>query len=68
MNEVFISYLAKESITMIIQSLLLYVVLLLICNIPCLGSVTLAIFITFLEGFSGMCFGNERSIYYLHFD
>ncbi|XP_046645712.1 ABC transporter G family member 20-like isoform X2 [Daphnia pulicaria] len=56
MNEVFISYLAKESITMIIQSLLLYVFLLL-CNIPCLGSVTLVIFIMFLEGFSGMCFG-----------
>ncbi|XP_046456397.1 ABC transporter G family member 20-like isoform X2 [Daphnia pulex] len=57
MNEVFISYLAKESITMIIQTLLLYVVLLFLCDIPCRGSVTLAIFITFLEGFSGMCFG-----------
>ncbi len=62
MNEVFISYLAKESITMIMQSSLLYVVLLLLCDIPCRGSVTLAICITFLQGFSGMCFGNEWGI------
>ena len=61
MNEIFISYLGKESITMVCQTALVYVVFLLICKVPCVGSVTLALFITFLQGFAGMCLGNERS-------
>ena len=65
MNEIFISYLGKESITMVCQTALVYVVFLLICKVPCLGSVTLALFITFLQGFAGMCLGNERSDLFL---
>jgi hypothetical protein len=65
MNEIFISYLGKESITMVCQTALVYVVFLLICKVPCVGSVTLALFITFLQGFAGMCLGNERSDLFL---
>ena len=56
MNEIFISYLGKESITVACQTALVYVVFILICKVPCLGSVTLAVFITFLQGFAGLCF------------
>jgi hypothetical protein len=59
MNEIFISYFGKESITVACQTALVYVVFILICKVPCLGSVTLALFITFLQGFTGLCFGNE---------
>ena len=59
MNEIFIGYLIKEAITMVCQTALVYVVFLLICKVPCLGSVTLALFITFLQGFAGLCFGNK---------
>jgi hypothetical protein len=63
MAEVLMSHLVNQFTAMIGQTALVFLVMLLIFSIPCQGSLVLAVFITFLQGFVGMSFGN----FFLHF-
>ncbi|XP_046651597.1 ABC transporter G family member 20-like [Daphnia pulicaria] len=57
MVEVLMSHLVNQFTAMIGQTVLVFLVMLLIFNIPCHGSLGLAVFITFLQSFVGMSFG-----------
>ncbi|KAI9553798.1 ABC protein [Daphnia sinensis] len=57
MTEILMSHLVNQFTAMIGQTALVFICMLLIFNIPCHGSLTLAIFITFLQSFVGMSFG-----------
>jgi hypothetical protein len=59
MVEVLMSHLVNQFTAMIGQTVLVFLVMLLIFNIPCHGSLGLAVFITFLQSFVGMSFGKE---------
>jgi hypothetical protein len=58
MTEIFIGHSFNMFTIIIGQTALVFVCMLLIFNIPCQGNLALAVFITFLQGFVGMCFGN----------
>ncbi|EFX79372.1 ABC protein, subfamily ABCH [Daphnia pulex] len=57
MTEVLMSHLVNQFTAMIGQTALGFLVMLLVFSIPCQGSLVLAVFITFLQGFVGMSFG-----------
>ncbi|XP_046459302.1 ABC transporter G family member 20-like isoform X2 [Daphnia pulex] len=57
MTEIFIGHSFNMFTIIIGQTALVFVCMLLIFNIPCQGNLALAVFITFLQGFVGMCFG-----------
>ncbi|KAK4007658.1 hypothetical protein OUZ56_012811 [Daphnia magna] len=57
MTEILMSHLINQFTAMIGQTALVFICMLLIFNIPCHGSLTLAICITFLQSFVGMSFG-----------
>ncbi|KZS17644.1 ABC protein, subfamily ABCH [Daphnia magna] len=57
MTEVLIGHLVNQFTVMIGQTALVFMCTLLIFSIPCHGNLVLAIFITLLQGFVGMCFG-----------
>ena len=59
MNEILMSHLVNQFTAMIGQTALIFMVMLLVFNIPCHGNLGLAVLITFLQSFVGMSFGNE---------
>lgn len=63
MTEILIGHLFNMFTVIVGQTGLVFVCMLLIFNIPCQGSLPLAVFITCLQGFVGMCFGNVLSIF-----
>lgn len=58
MTEILLSHLVNQFTAMIGQTALVFLVVLLIFNIPCHGNLALAVFITSLQSFVGMSFGN----------
>lgn len=59
MTEILIGQLINQFSMLIGQTTLVFLCMLLAFNIPCHGNLALAVFITFLQGFVGMCFGNK---------
>ncbi|XP_057368473.1 ABC transporter G family member 20-like [Daphnia carinata] len=57
MTEILIGQLVNQFSILIGQTTLVFLCMLLAFNIPCHGNLALAVFITFLQGFVGMCFG-----------
>ncbi|XP_057369454.1 ABC transporter G family member 20-like [Daphnia carinata] len=57
MPEILLSYLINQFTVMVGQTALVYVVMLLVFNIPCQGNLAVAIFITLLQGLVGISFG-----------
>ncbi|EFX70382.1 ABC protein, subfamily ABCH [Daphnia pulex] len=57
MTEILIGQLINQFSILIGQTTLVFLCMLLAFNIPCHGNLALAVFITFLQGFVGMCFG-----------
>ena len=57
MTEILFSHLFNMFTVIMGQTALVFVCMLLIFNIPCQGNLALAVFITCLQGFVGMCFG-----------
>jgi hypothetical protein len=63
MIEILIGQLVNQFSILIGQTTLVFLCMLLAFNIPCHGNLALAVFITFLQGFVGMCFGREITIF-----
>ena len=61
MSEVLIAYLANQLTMLLAQTALVFVFILPVFKITCIGSVSLAMFITVMQGLCGMCNGT-----YLH--
>ena len=59
MTEILFSHLFNMFTVIMGQTALVFVCMLLIFNIPCQGNLALAVFITCLQGFVGMCFGKS---------
>lgn len=59
MTEILIGQLVNQFSILIGQTTLVFLCMLLAFNIPCHGNLALAVFITFLQGFVGMCFGKK---------
>ncbi|KAI9558265.1 ABC protein [Daphnia sinensis] len=57
MVEILMGYLVNQFTVMIGQTGLVFIIMLLVFDTPCYGNLALAVFITFLQGFVGMCFG-----------
>jgi hypothetical protein len=58
MTEILFGQLISQFFVMAGQTALVFMCMLLIFNISCQGNLALAVFITFLQGLVGMCFGN----------
>jgi hypothetical protein len=67
MTEILIGQLINQFSILIGQTTLVFLCMLLAFNIPCHGNLALAVFITFLQGFVGMCFGERVIFYYILF-
>lgn len=59
MIEILTGYLINQFTVMIGQTALVLMIMLLVFNTPCHGNLALAVFVTFLQGFVGMCFGTH---------
>ncbi|XP_032783939.2 LOW QUALITY PROTEIN: ABC transporter G family member 20 [Daphnia magna] len=57
MREILFGQLISQFTVMVGQTALVFMCMLLIFNISCHGNLALAVFITFLQGLVGMCFG-----------
>ncbi|KAI9558879.1 ABC protein [Daphnia sinensis] len=57
MSEILISNLTSQFTTMVGQTALIFLGMLLIFKVPCNGNLALAVLITLLQGIVGMCFG-----------
>lgn len=58
LTEFLLAILATQIIVMIMQTFLIFVLMLFVFNVPCNGSIAVAILVTILQGLCGMCFGN----------
>ena len=58
MTEILFGQLISQFFVMVGQTALVFMCMLLVFNISCHGNLALAVFITFLQGLVGMCFGN----------
>ena len=59
MTEILMSHLVNQFTAMIGQITLVFLVVLLVFNIPCHGNLALAVLITSLQSFVGMSFGSQ---------
>lgn len=59
MREILFGQLISQFTVMVGQTALVFMCMLLIFNISCHGNLALAVFITFLQGLVGMCFGEN---------
>ncbi|XP_057380012.1 ABC transporter G family member 20-like [Daphnia carinata] len=57
MIEILMGYLINQFTVMVGQTALVFIIMLLVFDTPCHGNLALAVFVTFLQGFVGMCFG-----------
>ncbi|XP_032784335.2 ABC transporter G family member 20 [Daphnia magna] len=57
MVEILTGYLVNQFTVMIGQTALVFLIMLLVFDTPCHGNLALAVLVTFLQGFVGMCFG-----------
>lgn len=62
MNEILIGNLTSQVSSMFGQTALIVLGMLWIFNIPCNGNLALAVSITLVQGFVGMCFGTSSTI------
>ena len=59
-TEMMIAHWMLQSIFLLVQVSLGYLLVILVFGVHCYGSLSLAIFITLLEGFSALSFGTEH--------
>jgi hypothetical protein len=65
MIEILMGYLVNQFSVMVGQIALVFIIMLLVFGVPCHGNLALGVFITFLQGLVGMCFGNMNIIFIL---
>lgn len=63
MPEILLSYLINQFTVLVGQTALVFVVMLLVFNIPCQGNLAVAVLITLLQGLVGISFGKLNSIF-----
>ena len=61
-SEIVLAQLIHQFFIMVGQAVLIFIFVLFVFNIPIIGSLTLAIFLSISQGFCGMCLG--RSVGY----
>nr|CAH0102200.1 unnamed protein product [Daphnia galeata] len=57
MIEILVGYLVNQFSVMVGQIALVFIIMILAFGVPCHGNLALGVFITFLQGLVGMCFG-----------
>ena len=65
-TEIMIAHLVNQFTVLMGQTALVFVFMILVFQIPCIGSLTLAIFITLLQGMCGMSYGMSSSLPVAH--
>lgn len=60
MTEIMLAHLVNQFTVLIGQTALVFLFMLLVFNIACNGSLTLAVFITLLQGLCGMSYGKNN--------
>lgn len=61
MTEVLLAHLVNQFVVLVGQTALVFLVMLSIFKIPCIGNLALAVFITLLQGICGMTFGEFKT-------
>lgn len=62
MTEVLLAHLVNQFVVLVGQTALVFLVMLSIFKIPCIGNLALAVFITLLQGICGMTFGEFKTL------
>lgn len=57
MAEILLAHLVNQFAVLLCQTALVFIYMLWIFQIPCVGNLALAVFLTLLQGLCGMCYG-----------
>lgn len=66
MTEILLAHLANQFTVLVGQTVMVFLVMLTIFGIPCVGNVFLAVLLTLLQGLCGMSFGEPHTDNIMH--